>query len=246
MDWSPHHLQRTPEDGQTLVDLVVLELEEIRTAGRDHIGDALVQLLSRQGVVDQRLELSPPTKKTSPDALTVLRRVCMKAGVSPTVLTETFEGDLDLACAREMQSARQQGLHQLVVNLGRKARKLGVRHPRIASNLMRSERLLRHQNVLDTVEKLLAGNRSAREKAEQLMLEAITEDPEFTQCRQLLLARLRERMGRKRKDPFLEELLEERVALELNRRRLELLEQRLQATGSPSNGVTDQAERSDG
>ena len=161
-------------------------------------------------------------------------------------MTESFGGDLNLACAREMQAARLQGQHQLVVNLGRKARKLGVHHPRINSNLERSERLLRHQNVMETVQKLLAGKRSAREKAEQLMVEAITDDPEFHECRQQLLACLKERLGRKSKDPFRDELLEARVGLELNRRRLALLEQRLKSTEPHPNPADNQAEPIDG
>ena len=86
---------------------------------------------------------------------------------------------------------------------------------------------------MDEVEALLAGKRSAKDKAEQLMLEAITEDPEFRLCRLRLEQRLKDRLDRGKTDPFRTELLDLRVSLELSRRRLELLEQRLLEDADP-------------
>ena len=99
---------------------------------------------------------------------------------------------------------------------------------------MRSERLLRRDTVMEKVEELLVGKRSAKDKAEQLMLKTITDDPEFRSCRLRLEQRLKERLDRGKTDPFRTELLDLRVSLELNRRRLELLEQRLSDGPEPS------------
>lgn len=243
-NWEPRHLQQPPGDGQTPEDLLSLELQLICAEGDPALADALVAAARRQGVKPARLkgmassdEAKP--KASPPDPLTVLRRVCARAGVTPVMLKESLKEGLEQALAKEMQIARQQGQHQLVVMLGRKAGKLGLAHPRIEINYRRSERLLHRDHVMREVETLLAGKRSAKERAEQLMLEAITDDPDFRLCRLQLEARLRERLGRPA-DPFSEELLDHRVGLEINRRRLALLEERLSPSVPEPVGGADQ------
>ncbi len=254
-NWDPRSLRDSLKEGESNLDLLVCELDVLRTEGRHGLAKRLVAAAAKQGVVDQRL--SPPSKAAGPridadaakELLKDLRRVCLKAGLSDEALAAAEgqdEAALKQACFKQMQAMRLQGHHRTVVALGRRAIRAGLDHPRIRNNLERSERLLRHQRVMDTVQKLLAGKRSAREKAEQLMVEAITDDPDFHDCRQQLLACLKERLGRRSEDPFRDELLEARVGLELNRRRLELLEQRLLSTKPQSISADDQASPTDG
>ena len=96
--------------------------------------------------------------------------------------------------------------------------------------------LVVHLYILGTV---LEGKRSAKDKAEMLMLEAITEDPEFRVCRRQLEACLRDRFGAAKNDPLAAELLDQRVGLELNRRRLALLEQRLSSETDSDQGESE-------
>lgn len=241
-NWQPRFLQHPPAEGESSLDLLVREIETLRAEGRSDLVRRLVKAAAKQGVVDQRLSSASGRPGPGLDAtaaselLKELLKVCQKAGLSGEDLSaaEGQDGDaLQRACIREMQNLRQQGHQRTVVALGRRALRAGLDHPRLRNNLIRSERLLRRETLMDEVEALLAGKRSAKDKAEQLMLEAITEDPEFRLCRLRLEQRLKDRLDRGKTDPFRTELLDLRVSLELSRRRLELLEQRLLEDADP-------------
>ena len=225
----PRYLNQQLADGETSVDLLLRELKDLSDAGRQDLSDRLLCAVQHQGFEDSRLpDVGPEASQRSrPDPLTALRKVLQKAEIQPVVLLDDLSDGIELACAKEMQLQRQQGHHQLVVALGRRALKLGFDHPRIQSNLSRSDRQSKRDALMEKVERLLTGKRSAKDKAERLMIEAITDDPEFRQCRRQLEQCLRERFGSVKNDPLASELLDQRVGLELNRRRLELLEQRL-------------------
>jgi len=242
-NWAPRCLQDSLKDGESSLDLLVRELDVLRAEGRHDLAQRLVKAAAKQGVVDPRL--NPPSPSAGPtigadaasELLKDLRRVCSKAGLPVGALAAAAAQDqeaLQQACIKQMQTLRLQGHQRTVVALGKRAIRAGLDHPRIRSNLMRSQRLLQRDKLMGTVDELLAGNRSAREKAEQLMLEAITEDPEFRSCRLRLEQRLKERFSRGKNDPFRTELLDLRVSMELNSRRLELLEQRLSDGSEPS------------
>ena len=227
--WEPRYLNQQPAHGETPVDLLLRELKDLSDAGRQDVRNLLLYAVQHQGFEDSRLpEVGPDAlQRLSPDPLTALRKVLQKAEIQPVVLLDDLSDGIELACAKEMQLQRQQGNHQLVVALGRRALKLGLDHPRIQSNLNRSDRQWKRDALMEKVERLLAGKRSAKDKAERLMIEAITDDPEFRVCRRQLEHCLRERLGAVKNDPLASELLDQRVGLELNRRRLALLEQRL-------------------
>ena len=235
-NWQPRFLQHPPAEGESSLDLLLREIEALRAEGRSDLAKRLIKAAAKQGVVDQRL--SPTSERpgeildatAASELLKELLKVCRKAGLLGEALSvaEGQDGEaLQRACIREMQNLRQQGHQRTVVALGRRALRGGLDHPRLRNNLIRSERLLRRDTLMEEVEELLAGKRSAKDKAEQLMLEAIAEDPEFRLCRIRLEQRLKERLDRGKSDPFRTELLDLRVSLELSRKRLELLEQRL-------------------
>ena len=258
--WTPHYLHQSPAEGETPVDLLVKELQDLRDAGRGDLAGCLLEVAAQQGVEDERLQpksqgngveqqssqsadvqaQDSEARQETTRVLEALRKVCRKAGVTPLRLTDSVGDAVEQACAKEMQAARQQGNHSLVIALGRKALRLGLDHPRIHSNLQRSERLLRRETLLEEVNALLQGKRSAKEKAEHMMLEALIDDPEFKLCRTLLNNRLRERLSRGKGDSFADELLDHRIGLEFNRRRLELLEQR-RGVGSDRSVGSDQS-----
>ena len=241
--WDPRFLNHPPKQGESSLDLLVRELETLRAEGRHDLAQRLVKAAAKQGVVDPRLNAPSPSAGPTIDAVAArdllkeLLQVCAKAGVPVSALSaaEGQDGEaLQRACIKEMQTLRQQGHQRTVVALGRRALRAGLDHPRLRSNLMRSQRLLQREALMEKVDALMAGKRSAKDKAEQLMLEAITEDPEFRSCRIRLEQRLKERLDRGKTDPFRTELLDLRVSLELNRRRLDLLEQRLSNGLDPS------------
>ena len=240
--WDPRYINEQPTDGETLVDLLLRELQDLSEAGRQDLRDLLLNAVQHQKFEDPRLpvvdqDASVPRSRGNP--LTALRKVCQKAEIQPVVLLDDLSDAIELACAREMQLQRQQGNHQLVVALGRRALELGLDHPRIQSNLGRSDRQWRRDALMAKVGELLEGKRSAKDKAEMLMLEAITEDPEFRVCRRQLEACLRDRLGTVKNDPLAAELLDQRVGLELNRRRLALLEQRLSSETDSDQGESE-------
>ena len=234
-NWTPRFLQHPPAEGESSLDLLVRELELLRAEGRSDLAERLVKAAAKQGVADPRLSSGSARSGQTLDAVAAadllkdLLQVCSKAGCSGEALSAAEGQDgaaLQRACIREMQNLRQQGHQRTVVALGRRALRAGLDHPRLRNNLIRSERLLWRDTLMDKVDGLLAGKRSAKDKAEQLMLEAITEDPDFRSCRVRLEQRLKERLDRGKTDPFRKELLDLRVSMELSRRRLELLEQR--------------------
>ena len=242
-NWQPRFLQRPPADGETSLDLLVREIETLQAEGRSDLVKRLVKAAAKQGVVDQRLR--PKSKRpghcldatAARELLKELLKVCQKAGLTGEALSaaEGQDGEeLQRACIREMQTLRQQGHQRTVVALGRRAIRAGLDHPRLRNNLIRSERLLRRDTLMEKVESLLAGKRSAKGKAEQLMLEAIVDDPEFRLCRIRFEQHLKQRLDRGKNDPFRAELLDLRVSMELSRRRLELLEQRMDDDVDPT------------
>ncbi len=155
-----------------------------------------------------------------------LRRLCRKAWHTPEVLGAVTDLPLDQACAREMQICRLRGQHNLVISLGETAVAMGLDHPRILNNLVRSRKLLEREARLGKIQRLLQGKRSSRDRAEALLVEGLLDDPGTSRYRLLLEKRLRDRFRRDKRDPFRLELLDVRVNHEINRRQIELLELR--------------------
>ena len=241
--WTPRYLSQQPSDGDTAVDLLLRELQDLRESGRQDLSDLLLEAAREQGIKDSRLPSTATTgtpQRCETDSLAALRKICQKAEVSPTFLVEDLSEGIELACAKEMQLLRQSGSHQLVVALGRRALKLGLDHPRIQSNMSRSDRQWRRDSLMTKVEELLSGKQSAKEKAEALMLAAIVDDPDFRLCRLRFEQCLRERLAAGNDDSLASELLDQRVGLEFNRRRLELLEQRFSAAIDQDQTVANQ------
>ena len=113
-----------------------------------------------------------------------------------------------------------------MISLGETAVAMGLDHPRIHNNLVRSRQLLEREARLDKIQRLLQGKRSSRDRAEALLVEGLLDDPGTSRYRVLLEKRLRERFRRPKRDPFRLELLDVRVGHEINRRQVELLELR--------------------
>ena len=155
-----------------------------------------------------------------------LQKLCRDAGHTPELLRTSRDLPLDQACAREMQLCRQKGQHNLVISLGETAVAMGLDHPRIHNNLTRSRKLLKREARLAKIQRLLQGNRASRDRAEALLVEGLLDDPGTSTYRVLLEKRVRDRFRRAKRDPFKLELLDVRVAHEINRRQLALLELR--------------------
>jgi hypothetical protein len=168
------------------------------------------------------------------EQLRSLRAVCTAFGWAANVLGQESEGDVALACAREMQRCRQAGQHGLVVALGTEAALLGLEHERIRENLERSRMRAQRQSTLEQVQALLQGKKPASEAALTLLVEATLADPECPDYRRLLEECVGREIDQRSHKSLTPELRKATVKLEVNQRLLEAIDQRRQSEGRPS------------
>lgn len=160
------------------------------------------------------------------EQLQALQAVCRKAGWAPNALGPEAEADVALACAREMQRCRQADQHALVVALAAEAALLGLEHERIRENLNRSRGRARRDSTLAQVQALLQGDRASQEAAIELLLDAMSTDPECSEYRKILAESIEHRLNPRSLHALTPELRQATIDLEVNQLLLERLERR--------------------
>lgn len=182
--------------------------------------------LGRNPAAEARGHQEPGPTLSAAEQLQALQAVCRKAGWAPNALGSEAEADVALACAREMQRCRQADQHALVVALAAEAALLGLDHDRIRDNLTRSRGRARRDSTLAQVQALLQGDRASQEAAIELLLDAMSTDPECGEYRTLLGDYIGRSLNQRSLKALTPELRQATIDLEVNQLLLERLERR--------------------